>query len=189
MIKKIIKRLLTFFFHPSTIIHYRNFRKTILAPSVVLKNPKYMKLINCEFARGCTIKCFPTSKGKKILLEATNSYFGDEVYLSSGGGVKINGITCAPKVFISSYKHVLPISIHSQELTDSHYLITILPGTFIGQSACIAGNITIGNNCVIGFGTIVTKSIENDCMCVGNPGRVIKRYNRKNGEWERYETN
>lgn len=37
------------------------------------------------------------------------------------------------------------------------------------------GDITIGNNVVIGAGSVVTKSVPDNCTVVGNPARIIRR--------------
>jgi putative colanic acid biosynthesis acetyltransferase WcaB len=44
----------------------------------------------------------------------------------------------------------------------------------IGAQVCIIGNIEIGNNVIIGVGSIVVKSIPANCVVVGNPARIIK---------------
>ncbi len=38
----------------------------------------------------------------------------------------------------------------------------------------IIGDITIGDNCIIGAGAVVTKSIPKNSVAVGNPAKVIK---------------
>ncbi len=38
----------------------------------------------------------------------------------------------------------------------------------------IIGDITIGDNCIIGAGAVVTKSIPDNSVAVGNPAKVIK---------------
>jgi len=45
----------------------------------------------------------------------------------------------------------------------------------IGAHVCIIGEITIGNNVIIGAGSIITKDIPDNCVVVGNPGRIIKQ--------------
>jgi maltose O-acetyltransferase len=40
-------------------------------------------------------------------------------------------------------------------------------------------HIFIGKNSVIGTGSIVTKSIPENCLVVGNPCRVIRKINKK----------
>ena len=45
----------------------------------------------------------------------------------------------------------------------------------IGSNSCIIGPVTIGNNVKIGAGTVVVKSIPDNCVVVGNPGKIIKQ--------------
>ena len=47
--------------------------------------------------------------------------------------------------------------------------VEILPG------AVIAGDVTIGDNCVIGPNAVVYKSIPANCVVVGNPAYILKR--------------
>ncbi|MBC7829703.1 MAG: serine acetyltransferase [Chitinophagaceae bacterium] len=44
----------------------------------------------------------------------------------------------------------------------------------IGSNVCIIGDLTIGDNVVIGAGSVVVKSIPPNSLAVGNPARVIK---------------
>ncbi len=45
----------------------------------------------------------------------------------------------------------------------------------VNAGAIIIGDITIGNNCVIGAGSVVVKSLPDNCVVVGNPARIIKK--------------
>lgn len=47
--------------------------------------------------------------------------------------------------------------------------VEILPG------AVIAGDVTIGDNCVIGPNSVVYKSVPANCVVVGNPAYILKR--------------
>lgn len=49
----------------------------------------------------------------------------------------------------------------------------------IYTGAIVIGNITIGNNCIIGAGAVVTKSIPDNCVVVGNPARIIKKNEKR----------
>lgn len=52
---------------------------------------------------------------------------------------------------------------------------TILNNVEIFPNAVIVGGITIGNNCVIGPGAVVIKSIPDNCVVVGNPSYILKQ--------------
>src|SRR5690554_242486 len=55
--------------------------------------------------------------------------------------------------------------------------------TFIGHNVWIGGNavvmpgVTIGDNTVIGAGSVVTKDIPSDVIAAGNPCKVIRKIN------------
>ena len=46
----------------------------------------------------------------------------------------------------------------------------------LGVNVTIIGGVTIGNNVTIGAGSVVVKDIPDNCVAVGNPCRVIKRF-------------
>ena len=52
--------------------------------------------------------------------------------------------------------------------------VKIKDGAWIGGGAIILPGVTIGENSVIGAGSVVTRSIPDNCVAVGNPCRVIK---------------
>jgi len=51
--------------------------------------------------------------------------------------------------------------------------IDIKSSCFIGDSAIILPNVTLGPNSIIGAGSVVTKDIPSDTVAAGNPARVI----------------
>ncbi|MBI5100573.1 MAG: cysteine--tRNA ligase [Nitrospirae bacterium] len=52
---------------------------------------------------------------------------------------------------------------------------TLRNNVVVGGGAKILGNITIGNNVVIGANSVVLKSVPDNSICVGVPGRITKR--------------
>lgn len=53
--------------------------------------------------------------------------------------------------------------------------IIVREGAWIGANSIILPGVVIGKNAVIGAGSIVTKSIPDFCVAVGNPAKVIKK--------------
>ena len=56
--------------------------------------------------------------------------------------------------------------------------VKIEDNVWIGGGVIILPGVTIGKNSVIGAGSIVTKSIPENCVAVGNPCRVIREINK-----------
>ncbi len=56
---------------------------------------------------------------------------------------------------------------------------------FVGIGSCIMPGVTLGDNVVIGANSVVTRDIPANCMAVGSPAKVIKRYDAEQREWLR----
>lgn len=52
--------------------------------------------------------------------------------------------------------------------------ITIEDNVWIGAQVCILPGVTVGEGCVIGAGSVVTKDIPAHTLAVGNPCRVVR---------------
>lgn len=57
--------------------------------------------------------------------------------------------------------------------------------THLGTNSTIMAGVTIGERCQIGAGSVVTKDIPSYTVAVGNPARVVKRYDFEKKEWVR----
>ena len=47
-------------------------------------------------------------------------------------------------------------------------------GASIGSGATILANITIGENAIVGAGSVVTKDVPANSIVVGNPANVLR---------------
>lgn len=45
----------------------------------------------------------------------------------------------------------------------------------LGASVTIIGNIRIGNNVVVGAGSVVVKDVPDNCVVAGNPAKIVKK--------------
>lgn len=53
--------------------------------------------------------------------------------------------------------------------------IRIGKNVFIGMNSLILKGSTIGDNCVVGGGTVLSGTFEDNCVIAGNPARVIRK--------------
>ena len=52
--------------------------------------------------------------------------------------------------------------------------ITVGDNVWFGGHCVVLGGVTIGNNVVVGAGSVVTKDIPDNCLAVGNPCRAVR---------------
>lgn len=95
-------------------------------------------------------------------------------------------VLIASNVLITNENHSINpednVSYMDQPLSSKSVLID--DGCWIGEQVCILPGVTIGKKCIIGAGSVVTKSIPAYSIAVGNPAKVIKRYNFNIKKWE-----
>ena len=60
---------------------------------------------------------------------------------------------------------------------------TIGDNVSICANATVIGGIKIGNNVVIGAGSVVTKDIPENVVAVGNPCRILRKINERDKEY------
>ena len=111
----------------------------------------------------------------------------ERLSILAGEDVSIgNDVLIASGVTICSENHgtdpSLPVSYMHQPLKCQK--VSIGDGTWIGENVIILPGVSIGKKCVIGGGSVVTKSIPNYSIAVGNPAVVKKTYNMKKKVWE-----
>lgn len=57
--------------------------------------------------------------------------------------------------------------------------ITVKKGASIGSGSTILCNVTIGENAIIGAGSVVTKDVPSNVIMAGNPAKFVRRIRRK----------
>ncbi|WP_316736884.1 acyltransferase [Pedobacter aquatilis] len=63
--------------------------------------------------------------------------------------------------------------------------IEISDDVWIGANCVITAGVTLGKHSIIGAGSVVTKDIPEFSIAVGNPAKVIKKYNHELSVWEK----
>lgn len=128
-----------------------------------------------------------TDKQSKIII-GNNCYICYYLTILSGADVIIHdNVLMASNILITSMNHGTnpedELFYKDQEINCSP--IEIGEGTWIGEKAVILAGVTIGKKCVVGASAVVTHSIPDYSIAVGNPARVIKTYDFELHRWKK----
>lgn len=137
--------------------------------------------------KDCRMQVYPELTGVNATISiGGGSFICYRFCVLAGADVNI-GRNCsiASDVTIVSENHGMDPSVEQpygmQPLTIAP--VSIGDGCWIGDKVIILPGVTIGKRCVIGAGSVVTKDIDDFCIAVGNPAKVIKRYDLNEGKW------
>lgn len=103
------------------------------------------------------------------MVDDTHIYVGDYTMFGPNVVVATAGHPILPELREKAYQYNAPVHIGKNCWIASG--VVILPG------------VTIGDNAVIGAGSIVTKDIPSDVIAVGNPCRVLRKINEHDREF------
>lgn len=138
----------------------RNFKNIEFSPSLIFGN-------NVTIQDCCHIGC-----ANKIII-------GDNVHIAS-------------KVLITDHNHGRYSGVNqSSPLLDTQERELVLSTITIGKNiqisdgAVILPGVKIGDGCFIGSNTVVNRDIPSYSIAVGNPARIIKKYNFVSECWEK----
>ena len=132
----------------------------------------FSKLTASEIDESCfIIPPFHTEFGK-------NTKIGKNVFINSccrfqdNGGIEIGEKTMiGPNVTIVTLNHDIN---PETRVNATPKPVKIGKNVWVGADCTILPGVTIGDNSVIGAGSVVTKNIPENAIAVGNPARVIK---------------
>ena len=127
--------------------------------------PKPANLWRLSWLRlfGCTIYGKPFVHDRSCLGDRANAY--------TLGIVEIfENATVGQEVYLCTGTH----AFNNPEMNLITSKITVHKGVFIGARAFIMPGITIGENAIVGAGSVVIKNIDRDTVVAGNPAKFIK---------------
>ncbi len=137
---------------------------------------------------GCSFCFNPISEKKPEIIIGEGSLIGKRNDFGCSESIVIEDyVITAPYVHYSDRNHgyediETPIM---KQYTSVKGPIHIGRGSWIGFGVQIMSGVTIGKQCVVAAGAIVTKDIPDYCIAGGNPAKILKRYNFQTKKWEK----
>ena len=95
-----------------------------------------------------------------VILDCTEVSFGDNVFIG-------------PNCTFCTASHPLDFNTRNRGL-ESAKPIKVGSNVWIGSNVCVLPGVTIGDNVVIGGGSVVVKDIPSNTIAVGNPCKPVK---------------
>ena len=125
------------------------------------RNVHFEPTFRCEFGWNITIGNDFFANFNCVMLDGNKIVIGDHVLIGPNVGLYTANHSLDPQRRKAGYCYARPIVIGDN--------------VWIGAGVHIMGGVTIGENAVIGAGSVVTHSIPANCIAAGNPCRVIRR--------------
>lgn len=114
----------------------------------------------CDYGYNIEIGKNFYSNHNLVILDAAKVKFGDNVFIAPNCGFYTAGHPLDVERRNKGLEYAKPIEVGNN--------------VWIGGNVVVLPGVKIGDNCVIGAGSIVNKDIPSNCVAVGNPCRVIK---------------
>lgn len=129
----------------------------------------YCNIYGCKIGKDCNIGSFVEIQKDVVI--------GDRCFISSHSFI-CSLVTIEDDVFIGhgvvTINDVYPPSRRRTGTNKAWKGTLIKKGATIGSNATLLP-VTIGENAVVGAGSVVTKDVPANCVVAGNPAKVIRR--------------
>ena len=102
-------------------------------------------------------------------VDDTHIYIGDHTMMGPNVNLATANHPLLPELREKAYQYNLPIHIGKN--------------CWLGAGVIVVPGVTIGDNTVIGAGSVVTKDIPANSLAVGNPCRVLRELNDHDREY------
>lgn len=187
---QLIKVIYTYFFNGLKLLRFKKVGKNIFVKRhLVVNQPKNISIgDNSRIGQYCRLECYQDKNGRigQINLGSFTS-INNFCTILCGEDINIGNYSrLASYVTIMSESHGINPEkgiYHKQDLVCKE--VNIGEYCWVGEKVIIMPGVTIGDWSIVGAGAVVTKDIPPYSIAVGNPAKVIKRYNFKTHSWEK----
>lgn len=140
----------------------------------------FVNLYGCEIGNNSKIGAFvEIQKGVKI---GNNSKISSHTFICEGVTIEDNVFVGHNVTFINDiYPRATVQGGELQTENDWNCISTLIKkGASVGSSVTLLCGITIGENAIVGAGSVVTKNVQPNSIVAGNPAKIIRTI--KDGE-------
>ncbi|MBD2001064.1 acyltransferase [Leptolyngbya sp. FACHB-541] len=125
--------------------------------------------------QGVVLLCSGESQSHPKIYIGTQTYINRNTFLDASLSI-IVGRQCAigPNCYITDHDHGLEANLPPLEQPLISKPTCISDRVWLGANVTILKGVTIGNDAVIGAGSVVTKDIPERAIAVGVPAKVIR---------------
>jgi acetyltransferase-like isoleucine patch superfamily enzyme len=136
---------------------------------------------NCALDRGVTLLCSGELLTHPKIFIGANTYINRHTFIDAILSLKI-GRDCAigPNCYLTDHDHGLDPNFPPLKQPMVAQETIIGDRVWLGANVTVLKGVTIGNDAVIGAGSVVTKDIPDGSIAVGVPAKVIKIRNQRN---------
>lgn len=153
-------------------------------PTELKKREEMLKEMFAEIGEGCYIEPpLHANWGGKHVHFGKNVYCNFNLTMVDDTHIYVGDYTMfAPNVVVATAGHPILPELRERAF---QYNMTVHIGRncWIGAGALIMPGVSIGDNTVIGAGSVVTRDIPANVVAVGNPCRVMREINEHDREY------
>jgi len=153
-------------------------------PTEMEKREKMLKEMLAEVGENCYIEPpFHSNWGGKNVHLGKNVYFNFNATMVDDTHIYIGDYTMlGPNVVIATAGHPILPELREKAL-QFNLPVHIGKNCWLGAGVIVLPGVTIGDNTVIGAGSVVTKDIPANVVAVGNPCKVLREINENDREF------
>ena len=183
MIRNFVKKIYMLCFHPYLFLKNRG-KNLFIKRHFDINNRNKIQFGNKNYI-GYNARIRFCEENARLILQ-DNVYISNNNTFLLGEDIEIGKSTIlASYICITSENHGMDaasdIPYKDQSLLCNP--VKIGDACWIGEKVIIMPGVHIGNKCIIGAGSIVTKNIPSYSLAVGNPARVIKKFDLQTEKW------
>jgi len=137
---------------------------------------EFVNLYGCTIGDNCKIGTFVEIQ--------KNAFLGNNIKVSSHTFI-CEGVTIEDEVFIGhnvsfiNDKYPRAVNAEGELQTEKDWKVvptTVKRGVTIGTGSTILCGVVIGENAIVGAGSVVVRDVPPNTVVVGNPARVIREF-------------